>query len=481
MSDREKEAGRDRPPENGNEAGEPGDPEFGPSAASPGSEAVAVSPGDLPDEELAAEVAAFAEPFGEIGDADLDGFLRRTSGVRVVLLGASTHGTSEFCRMRSRLTRELVAVHGFDFVALEADWEDAARMDGYVRDRAVPESEWTASARFPAWVWRNVETRELMESLRDYNGGIGEPAERVAVHGLDLYGMSASIGRALAHLDRADAAAAEEARARYACLAPWREEPGLYPTRAARETMEACEEDVVAELRDLLDRRLRPGGRVSDDLLEAVQNARVVADGERYYRLLYRAADDAWNLREKHMMDTLRLVLAHHGPDARGVVWAHNAHVGDASATSIGREGRESLGQLCRDEFGREAYQVGLMTGRGTVAAASRWGGQARVWELEPCREDSWEHVLTLSELESALLPIWQQAPPAARERLADPRLERAVGVVLDPGEKGARQYLRASLSGQFDEVVWFEETRAVTPLETQTAAGEPGTYPSGL
>lgn len=481
MNDRERDPDAAPGPE-GREAREDGgDPEFGPSAASPGPDAVAVTGDEVEDDELALDVAGFAEPFDEIGDADLDGFLRRTSGTKVVLLGASSHGTSEFHRTRSRLTRELITVFDFDFVALEAGWEDAARIDRYVRDGDVPESEWTSNARFPAWVWRNAEMREFVESLRDYNGGIGEPGERVAVYGLDLYGMSASIERVLAHLGRVDAEAAREARTRYACLAPWRELPSMYSSEATRETMEACEKEVVKELRDLLDRRLRPGGHVSDDLVEAVQNARVVADAERYYRRLYRAADEAWNLREKHMAETVRLLLAHHGPDARGVVWAHNAHVGDASATSLGTKGRESLGELCREAFGREAYLVGLLTDRGTVAAASRWGGPVQIEQLEPSRGDAWEHFLTLTGVERALFPIWQRAPASTREHLADPRPERTLGVVHRPQGERENPYILASLSRQFDEVVWIEETEAITPLATRETEGEPGTYPSGL
>lgn len=455
-------------------------PQAEPSAASPGEDAVAVMPGEVSDEELATEILDFAEPFESIGRADLDGFLRRASGARVVLLGASTHGTSEFYRMRSRLTRELLTVHDFDFVALEADWGDAARIDRYVRDGDVPESEWTAFARFPEWLWRNRETREFVESLRDFNSGIGDRSDRVALHGLDLFGMNASVQEILDFLERVDPDAAEEARSRYACLAPWQDEPGRYASEATRETFEECEEAVVAQLRDLLEERLELPG-VSEQFVEAVQNARLVADAERYYRLLYRGGAKAWNVREEHMLDTLRMLLAHHGPEARGVVWAHNAHAGDASATSMGRKGRTSLGELAREELDRRAYLVGMATDRGEVTVAPRWEGPPETRTLGASRDDGWEHLLTRMEEPRALLPIHHQAPPAVRDRLADARPERIVGVVRETEGDGASEYVQASLSRQFDELIWFEETGAVTPLDTRRLEGEPGTYPFGV
>jgi len=481
MSERDEEHRRDEAGEEPGSDGYTGDgpPQGEPSAASPGPDAVAVMPDEVDDEELATEVLDFAEPFESIGRADVDGFLRRASGARVVLMGASTHGTSEFYRMRSRLTRELVSVHGFDFVALEADWGDGARVDRYVRDGDVPESEWTAFARFPRWLWRNTETRELVESLRDFNSGIGERSERVAFHGLDLFGMNASVERILAYLGGVDPGAAAEARARYACLAPWQDDPGRFAGEMTRETLEECEDAVVTELRELLRKRLELTG-VGEEFVEAVQDARTVADAERYYRLLYRGGSKAWNVRSEHMLDTLRILMAHHGPDARGVVWAHNAHAGDASATSMGRKGRTSLGELARDELDRRAYLLGMVTDRGRVTTASRWDGAAETRELRPAREDSWEHLLTRMETPRALLPIHHRAPPAVRERLADSRPQRTVGVVHDPDEHGG-EYVQASLSRQFDEVVWFEETGPVTPLDTGQIEGEPDTYPFGV
>lgn len=112
-----------------------------------------------PDGTLADAITRSCEKFTSIDSVNLEPLLRRIGDARVVLIGEATHGTSEFYRMRERISRELIEKKGFSFVAIEGDWPDAARIDHYVRHRKVPPSEWTAFARFPKWMWRNQEVR----------------------------------------------------------------------------------------------------------------------------------------------------------------------------------------------------------------------------------------------------------------------------------------------------------------------------------
>src|SRR3974390_2013287 len=106
---------------------------------------------DLPAPEHA---ETFGAAFERYGDAT------------VVLLGEATHGTSEFYRARAAISRYLIRNCGFNIVAVEADWPDAARIDRYVRHgRHIP-SEAQAFARFPSWMWRNTEVLEFVNWLR---------------------------------------------------------------------------------------------------------------------------------------------------------------------------------------------------------------------------------------------------------------------------------------------------------------------------
>jgi len=420
------------------------------------------------------------EPIDDIETVDVGALIERIGDARVVLLGEATHGTSEFYRMRARITRELVAKHGFKIVAVEADWPDAARIDHYVRHGSTPGPEWTAFSRFPTWMWRNREVGELVDWLRADNKDRA-PEDRTGFYGLDLYSLYRSMEEVLGFLDRVDPEAARVARGRYGCLTPWERDPAVYGRAAVTGAYRTCEAEVVQILRDLLDRRLEYIERDGESFLDAVQNARLVAAAERYYRVMYHGSRESWNLRDSHMFETLELLLAFGGPHARAVVWAHNSHVGDATATEMGARGELNVGALARERFGDRAYLVGFGTDHGTVAAASEWGGPMELKSLRPAAEGSYEYLFHLSETEAGSLHLRDPARPEVREELLAARLERAIGVIYRPETEMLSHYFQASLPRQFDEFVWFDRTTAVTPLSGPELEGVPDTYPFGL
>jgi protein-L-isoaspartate(D-aspartate) O-methyltransferase len=424
-------------------------------------------------------VADAAEPFDSIEDADLAPLLDRIGDARVVLLGEASHGTSEFYSMRERISRALIERKHFDFIAIEGDWPDAARIDHYVRHREVPPSEWTAFARFPTWMWRNNEVRAFVVWLRSHNVSI-KPDDRVAFHGLDLYSLYNSIGSVLDYLDKVDPASAKVARLRYGCLTPWQSDPATYGRAALTGGYPTCEEEVVRILRDLLDNRQAYTAKDGERFLDALQNARLVANAERYYRIMYYGSRASWNLRDAHMFETLKSLLAHHGPRSKGIVWAHNSHVGDASATEMSARGEYNIGQLCRKEFGDLCYSIGFGTDHGTVAAASDWGGPMEIKAVRPAMNNSYEKLCHETGLRRFMLPLRDRARAHARV-LMTPRLERAIGVIYRPESERASHYFDAVLPRQFDEYIWFDETTAVTPLKTAELEGLPDTYPFGV
>ncbi|MFO1078056.1 MAG: protein-L-isoaspartate(D-aspartate) O-methyltransferase [Planctomycetota bacterium] len=427
----------------------------------------------------AGAVAAGAEPFADIESADLNALLQRIGDARIVLLGECTHGTSEFYRMRARITRELVARRGFTIVAGEADWPDAARIDHYVRDRRVPRGEWQAFARFPTWMWRNRETADFVDWLRRWNLG-RPPAQRVRFAGLDLYAMHNSIDAVLRHLDAADPDAAAVARQRYGCLYPWQSDPAAYGRAVLTGGYRSCEGEVVRMLEDLLQQRLAGARAVDEPFFEAVQNARLVADAENYYRVMYYGSHESWNLRDRHMCDCLQQLLEFHGPRAKIVVWAHNSHVGDATATEMAARGEWNLGQLCRQEQREgDVYIVGFGTDHGTVAAASHWGGPMELKRVRPSLAGSYERLCHDSGIARFLLPLRGGSEHVLR--LGQTRLQRAIGVIYRPETERASHYFHAVLPRQFDEFVWFDETAAVRALTTTELDEVPDTYPFGL
>ncbi len=432
----------------------------------------------LRGEPLVHAVATAAEPFDEIGSADLRPLLARIGDARVVLLGEASHGTSEFYSMRERISRELITRKGFDFVAIEGDWPDAARIDHYVRHRETPPSEWTAFARFPTWMWRNVEVRGFVDWLRGYNA-VFAPEKRVAFHGLDLYSLYDSIRFVLQYLDEVDPATAKVARRRYGCLTPWQADPATYGHAALTGSFPTCEDDVAHALTDLMAKRTAYAARDGERFLDAVQNARLVQNAERYYRTMYYGSRASWNLRDEHMFETLKTLLAHHGPNSKAIVWAHNSHIGDAAATEMSARGEHNIGQLCREAFGDACYAVGFGTDHGTVAAASDWDAPMEIKKVRPSLAGSYERLCHETGRARFMLPL--RGETAHVRGLTTPRLERFIGVIYRPESERLSHYLETVLPRQFDEYIWFDETSAVTPFKTEEMEAMPDTYPFGV
>lgn len=423
-----------------------------------------------------------AQPLPDIEGADLGALLERIGDARLVLLGEATHGTAEFYDMRARITQELIRHHGFTMVAVEADWPDAARIDRFVRHLPPgPPDEGAAFTRFPTWMWRNEQVHRFAEWLREWNGAVEDPAGRVSVHGLDLYSLYTSIEAVLRYLDDVDPGAARLARHRYGCLMPWERDPADYGHAAISGQYRICEGQVVAMLGDMLERRLDYARHDGERFLDAVQNARLVANAERYYRVMYYGSVASWNLRDKHMFDTLVQLLEERDTEARVVVWEHNSHVGDATATEMGARGEHNVGSLCRAAFGPDAYLVGFGTDRGIVAAASDWGEPMEFKEVRPAHRDSYERLCHDAGIAAFTLALRDPRRAELRAELESPRLERAIGVIYRPESEMQSHYFQASLPRQFDEYIWFDRTNAVVPLGDLVGAGLPETWPFGL
>jgi protein-L-isoaspartate(D-aspartate) O-methyltransferase len=426
---------------------------------------------------LAHLVRETVHPLSSIEGGTFDGLLDRIGDARVVLLGEATHGTSEFYRTRAEITKRLVREKGFRIVAIEADWPDAAAVNRYVQSlrngHAVPGE---AFLRFPQWMWRNEETLAFVECLRGHNNERTEG--RAGFFGLDLYSLFTSIRAILDYLDRVDPTTARVARARYSCLTPWESDPATYGRAALTGQYRVCEKEAVAMLQDLMKRRLEYVEHDGARFFDAVANARLVADAEKYYRAMYYGSAASWNLRDSHMFEVLESLLAEHGPDGRAVVWAHNSHLGDASATEMAARGEVNLGQLCRRAFGSACFNVGFGTDHGTVAAASDWDAPMKIVNVRPGHHLSYERLFHETGLPAFLLPLRQPRRQEIVDELSAPRLERAIGVVYRPDTELQSHYFQAELPAQFDEYIWFDETRATAALSSPLTQTLPAVHP---
>jgi protein-L-isoaspartate(D-aspartate) O-methyltransferase len=308
-------------------------------------------------------IAEAAEPLPDLDDPALGRLFDRFADRRVVLLGEASHGTSEFYSARAAITRRLIEAHGFTIVAVEADWPDAAAVDRYVRYRPAGGRAEPPFQRFPTWMWRNTDVAALIEWMRQHNEGLPQMERRAGFYGLDIYNMRGSIAAVLDYLDKIDPNAAAVARERYGCLTPWQKDPATYGRAVLTAGYRKCEQAVIEQCRELLNRQLEYGAEGGESFLDATQNARLIASAERYYRIMYYGGAESWNLRDTHMFQTLEHLLEARGPHSKAVVWAHNSHIGDARYTEMGVVREElNIGQLCRERFGDEAALIGFGT-----------------------------------------------------------------------------------------------------------------------
>jgi erythromycin esterase-like protein len=423
-----------------------------------------------------------AEPLPDIDDDRFGAFFDRFADARVVLLGEASHGTSEFYRARAEISKRLIAHHGFNIVAVEADWPDAATVDRYVRHRQKREGEQTAFERFPTWMWRNREVDSFIRWIRRHNNG-RDYEEMTGFFGLDLYNMNASMRAVIDFLEREDPETAKVARERYGCLDPWRENPAAYGRNALMEGYARCEVPVMEMMRELMQRNFDCLSQECDEWLDAAANARLVKNAEAYYRMMYHGSEESWNLRDTHMFETLLQLLEAKGPRSKAVVWAHNSHIGNAAFTDMGQvRGELNIGQLAKEKFDARARLIGFGTHTGTVAAADDWDEPMQIKAVRPSLEGSYERASHESRLPHFLLDLRpEEIGRDIREALMKPRLERFIGVIYRPETERWSHYSQCILPRQYDGWVWFDETSAVTPLPGEQRPGEEETYPFGL
>ena len=412
----------------------------------------------------------------EVEDPEFAAAFDSFADKRVVMLGECSHGTHEFYAARAAITRRLVERHGFNIVAVEGDWPDAAAYNAIIRGDELRADQQDPFQRFPGWMWRNTVIPGLLQDLRQINAGRDEEA-MVGFYGLDIYNMSSSIEAVLAYLDEHDPKAATVARERYGCLTPWQADPATYGRAALSQGYAECEQAVVEQCNDLL----RSSLAGNSDAFSAAMNARLVAAAEKYYRIMYYGGSESWNLRDSHMADTLEYLLENRGEGAKAIVWAHNSHIGDARATDMGSvRGEHNIGQLARERWGEDVALIGFGTHGGTVSAATDWDGERETKRVNPSRRDSYERLCHDSGIERFLLDMSGDDELVAR--LQEPRLERFIGVIYRPETERWSHYSEAVLPQQFDAYCWFDETRALEPLsEAEPHAGTPETFPFGV
>jgi len=440
---------------------------------------------------LSDHLSEAAEPLVGSPD-DFDPVMQLIGNARFVLIGEASHGTHEFYRVRAQISKRLIAQRGFNAIAVEADWPDAYRVNCFVQGTSNdPDSVEALSGfeRFPQWMWRNADVLDFIGWLRAHNDEQKFGDRKCGFYGLDLYSLHASIEAVLTYLSKVDPEAAKRARHHYSCFEQFGKKIETYGYAAGFGLTPTCEAAVVQELvelrRKVMEYLQRDGQVAADAYFCAEQNALVVRNAEEYYRNMFRREVSSWNLRDRHMMESLVALtnyLNKRDTPAKIIVWAHNSHLGDARATQMSERGELNLGQLVRERFGTETVSIGFTTYDGTVTAASDWDAPAERKNVLPAHRESHEALFHEVDVPNFFLNLRDNADLSSH--LHQARLERAIGVIYRPETELISHYFHACLPEQFDGILHYDHTRAVEPLErtTEWEMGEvEETFPSGL
>ncbi|MDR6881514.1 erythromycin esterase-like protein [Bacillus sp. 3255] len=394
---------------------------------------------------------------------DLDTLIEAIGDKKYVLLGEASHGTSEFYKLRTELSRKLIQDKGFTFIAVEGDWPSCYEVNRYVKHykNAKPSARETLESfnRWPTWMWANEEVIELADWLKQHNAD--KPVnERVGFYGLDVYSLWESLAEIERYLQESGTPEQLDlARRAFACFDAYDEEGQNYGVSAAFYG-ESCQDEVVKLLQELHAKRVRYD-EDSEAALSAELNALVAVNAEDYYRTMVRHDAESWNVRDRHMTEALRRLAEHHGPDAKVIVWEHNTHIGDARATDMLADGMVNVGQLVREAHGEaDVFAIGFGTYRGTVLAAKAWGAPVATMQVPAAQPGSWEELMHRAGAYDQILLLRREDPVLGHEVLG----HRAIGVVYRPAyERG--NYVPSVMAQRYDAFVHVDESHALHPL----------------
>ncbi|MCL9684961.1 erythromycin esterase family protein [Legionella maioricensis] len=403
-----------------------------------------------------------------------DALLDKIGNARFVMIGEASHGTHEFYQARIKITQRLIKERGFMAVAIEGDWPDAYHVHRYLQGKGGSNDAERALEqfkRFPTWMWRNTTMPPFLCWLRTYNDQVTPPSQKIGFYGLDLYSLNASIEAVIHFLMKIDPEAARRAQQRYSCFDHVNIEPQMYGYLINAGIKKSCINEAIAELIELQHRAfeyLRHDGiAAEDEYFFATQNARLVKNAENYYRSMLEGQVTSWNIRDRHMAETLNVLVDHletrWNKPAKIIIWAHNSHVGDARATEMSERGEVNIGQLVREQYDTHSYSIGFSTYEGFVSAASDWDEPVQRKKVMPGLPGSYEELFHHIQYKNFLLNLIGNQQLEHFLQLS--RLQRAIGVIYRPDTERFSHYFFTHLPYQFDSLIHFDKTNAVQPL----------------
>jgi len=427
------------------------------------------------------EIARFTHPLKE--ESDLDLLLEHIGDSHYVLLGEASHGTHEYYTWRMKITKRLIKEKDFSFIAVEGDWPDCYRVNRYVKNYSdagkSARQVLSSFSRWPTWMWANWEMVVFAEWMKDYNKKL--PAnKRTGFYGLDVYSLYESLEAITGYLEKTDKDALLAAHKAIRCFEPYSEGEGQSYTDATMLVPHLCRDEVVLLLSKIRS-RIAQYNTDYENVFSTEQNAIIAVNAEKYYNSMIHGGPDSWNIRDRHMMETLDRLMNFHGKNSKCIVWAHNTHTGDARATDMTNGGLINVGQLVAGKHAQDGvFSVGFGCYKGDVIAGRKWGDEMRKIKVPEARKDSWEHILQQSGGYKNKLLFTED--PEFRKEFNDYLDHRAIGVVYNPGFEDWGNYVPTIIPKRYDAFIFLSETTALHPLHLKPDGHQvPETYPFGF
>lgn len=399
-------------------------------------------------------------------DSSLDRLMLATANKELVLLGEASHGTHEYYLWRDKISRRLIVEQGFNFIAVEGDFASLYHLNLYVKnlDGAASSAREVLLKldRWPTWMWANEEVVALAEWLRKHNDKLAQD-KKIGFYGMDVYDEWNSKKVVLDLLKTTNQTAYKFVKDQYKCFNPHKGESWSY-AHAVNAGKEGCATATKHVVEYIKNNRSNFSKLSDDTYFYLLQNTIVVNNAEEFYRESVASKGHvSWNSRVHHMHGTVNDLLNLYGKNSKGIVWAHNTHIGDAAYSSMRNTGEKNIGQLSRKELGKEnVFLIGFTTYEGKVMAGSSWGSQMKEMTIPPAVPNSIEFQLNQIDMESFYLIFDKED---RLEKNLKTIGNRAVGVVYNP-RGDSRQFVPTIVPLRYDALFFFKKTSALRVLK---------------
>ena len=397
----------------------------------------------------------------DIGD-DLDEILKRIEDKDYVLLGESSHGTSEYYIFRKNITKELIERQNYSFVVIEGDWPYIYQTNRYVKDLDNTfdngKEALTTNSRWPEWLWANEEFLNLVEWVREYNENLSEE-ERIGIYGFDMQNLEAFIKSSNDILTNINPELLDELNSHLMCFSDYDNDLMIYAQNYSQNQI-SCQESVEYIYDSFLQEYSEDEIFSSANLFNLKQNILGIKYAERYARDIIIGNSTSWNTRVKYMTRTTENLSRKYGSESKGIIWAHNTHVGDSRATEMKLTGMDNIGKLLREKE-YDTFILGFSTYTGQVIASYEWEQPMQIMDIPSGGSGSVERKLESVGKDSFILFFDEIELP---EQLKVSLPHRAKGVVYDP-LNDRHSYVRTVLPERYDAFIFIRETSALTPL----------------